>query len=92
MFQKAWSNFTEMWLVCVELLLQVSNKAQLESVDILHVPKNHFKLVFIKHVSSLLAVPQVTLQTGDKGTFLMESFVYFVDGKCFLLYTSGFTQ
>lgn len=54
-----------MWLFCVELLLQVPHKANLESVDVFDVPENHFKLVLIKHVPSLFAVSQVTLHRRE---------------------------
>ena len=60
--QEAGPDLTEVRLLRVILLLQVSNKPQLESVDVLNVPEYHFQLVVIKHVSSFFALSKVTLE------------------------------
>lgn len=51
-----------MWLLCVVLFLQVSNKTHLEAVNVLNVPKDDLQLVIIEHVHALPALAQVTLQ------------------------------
>lgn len=54
-----------MGLFRVVLLLQVSNKAHLEAVDVLNVPKNDFQLVVIEHVHTFPALAQVPLQQNS---------------------------
>lgn len=51
-----------MGFLCVVLLLQVPNKAHLEAVDVLDVPKDDLQLVIIEHVHTLPALAQVSLQ------------------------------
>lgn len=51
-----------MGVLCVVLFLQVSNKAHLEAVDVLDVPKDDFQLVIVEHVHTLPALAQVALQ------------------------------
>lgn len=51
-----------MGFLCVVLFLQVSNKAHLEAVDVLDVPKDDLQLVVIEHVHTLPALAQVSLQ------------------------------
>lgn len=62
MFQKAWSNFRQMGILCVVLFLQVSHKAHLEPVDVLDVPKDDFQLVIVEHVYAFPALTQIPLQ------------------------------
>ena len=62
MLQEAGSDLTEVRFLCVVLLLQISNKPQLESVDVLNVPEYDFQLVIVKHVPSFFALSKVTLQ------------------------------
>lgn len=51
-----------MWLLCVVLFLQVSNKAHLEPVDVLNVPEDDLQLVIVEHVYTFPALTQIPLQ------------------------------
>lgn len=50
-----------MRLLRVVLLLQVSDEAHLEAVNVLDVPKDDLELIVIEHVHALLALAQVAL-------------------------------
>lgn len=51
-----------MRFLCVVLFLQVSNKAHLETIDVLNVPKDDLQLVVVEHIHTLPALAQVPLQ------------------------------
>lgn len=51
-----------MRLFRVVLFLQVSNKAHLEAVNVLDVPKDDLQLVVVEHVHTLPTLAQVTLE------------------------------
>lgn len=51
-----------MGFLCVVLFLQIPNKAHLEAVDVLDVPKYDLQLVIVEHVHALPALAQVSLQ------------------------------
>lgn len=65
MFQETGSYFTEMWVIIVVLLFQISHKTHLKPVDFFNIPKYYLQLVITEHVPSLPALLQVTLQTKE---------------------------
>lgn len=66
MLKEARSYLAEVGVIIVVLLLQVSYKAHLKSVDVFDVPKDDFQLLVTEHVPSLAALLQVSLQTKEK--------------------------
>ncbi len=61
-FQKARSDLAEMRFFRVKLFLQVSDKAQLESVNVFDISKDHFQLIVVKHVSPLFTLTEIPLK------------------------------
>lgn len=60
--EKTRAYFTEMWLVFVVLLLQVSEKLPLKPVDVLYVAEDGFQLQLSEHVRVFTALTDVTLK------------------------------
>lgn len=73
MLKEARSYLAEVGVIIVVLLLQVSHKAHLKSVDVFNVPKDDFQLLVTEHVPSLAALLQVALQTKKKLRVWMSS-------------------
>lgn len=63
MLKEAGSDLTQVWFFSIELFLQISDKPELEPVNVLDVPEYHLQLVVVKHVSPLFALLQITLNT-----------------------------
>lgn len=64
--EKTRAYFTEMWLVFVVLLLQVSEKLPLKPVDVLYVAEDGFQLQLSEHVRVFTALTDVTLKVTQK--------------------------
>ena len=60
--EKTGAYFTEMWLVFVVLLLQVSEKLPLKPVDVLDVAEDGLQLQLSEHVRVFTALTDVTLK------------------------------
>lgn len=60
--EKTRAYFTEMWLVFVVLLLQVSEKLPLKLVKILYVTEDGLQLQLSEHVRVFAALTDVTLK------------------------------
>lgn len=60
--EKTRAYFTEMWLVFVVLLLQVSEKLPLKPIDVLYVAEDGFQLQLSEHVRVFTALTDVTLK------------------------------
>lgn len=60
--EKTRAYFTEMRLVFVVLLLQVSEKLPLKPVDVLYVAEDGLQLQLSKHVRVFMALTDVTLK------------------------------
>lgn len=67
MFEEAGANFTEVWLLLVELLLQTFEELPLETVDLLDVAEDGPQLLLGEHVRSLAALFDVTLRSEEIG-------------------------
>lgn len=66
MFKEAATNLTQMWLLLVELLLEIFEELPLESVDLFDIPKDGTKLLFSEHVCPFAALFDVTLRDRDR--------------------------
>lgn len=64
--EKTRAYFTEMWLVFVVLLLQVSDKLPLKPVDVLYVAEDGLQLQLSEHVRVFTALTDVTLKSNTK--------------------------
>lgn len=68
--EKTRAYFTEMRLVFVVLLLQVSQKLPLKLVDVFYVAEDGLQLQLGKHVRVFTALADVTLKRCTKSVYL----------------------
>lgn len=64
-FQEARANFTQVWIVFVELLLQCFNKFLLALVDVLNISKDCLQLLLCEHVGSFATLFYIALERSN---------------------------